>query len=276
MTAPEVISVANAEVGYLEKKSNAQLDSKTANAGQNNYTKYARDYAKWTGVNNQGQPWCGMFMLWIFVIAFGLSKAKSLLCGIATAYTPTFAQQFKNAGRWKTKDPKPGDVIFFKNSTRICHVGLVEKVVSGMVYTIEGNTSSANGTVVPNGGGVFKKSYKLTHSRIAGYGRPAYDNIQNVSDSEQKADENGHIPINYKVGTVYTLQQDMNVRTKLSSEDPSCLPNATKVGTRPKGSKVTCQATTLVSGKIWMYIGLDGGKRENWICADSGKISYIK
>ncbi|MCH1978243.1 hypothetical protein MCG44_00545 [Lawsonibacter sp. OA9] len=45
----KLISVASAEVGYLEKKSNSQLDSKTANAGSNNYTKYARDYRTFAG-----------------------------------------------------------------------------------------------------------------------------------------------------------------------------------------------------------------------------------
>lgn len=39
----KVIAVAKAEVGYLEKRTNSQLDSKTANAGSANYTKYARD-----------------------------------------------------------------------------------------------------------------------------------------------------------------------------------------------------------------------------------------
>ena len=38
-----VIAAARAELGYLEKASNAQLDSRTANAGDKNYTKYARD-----------------------------------------------------------------------------------------------------------------------------------------------------------------------------------------------------------------------------------------
>ena len=35
----KLIQIAKNEVGYLEKKSNAQLDSKTGNAGSNNYTK---------------------------------------------------------------------------------------------------------------------------------------------------------------------------------------------------------------------------------------------
>lgn len=44
VTADRVIEVAKAEVGYKEKASNSNLDDKTANAGSNNYTKYARDF----------------------------------------------------------------------------------------------------------------------------------------------------------------------------------------------------------------------------------------
>lgn len=94
-----------------------------------------------------------------------------------------------------------------------------------------------------------------------------------TSRTEEKP--GNHVPLNYKVGNTYKVNQTMNVRTKKSNEDPSVIPTGQIVGTRPAGSKVTCQATTLVNGKIWMYIGLDGGKRENWICADSGTVSYI-
>ena len=34
----KLITTAEAEIGYLEKKSNKDLDSKTANAGSSNYT----------------------------------------------------------------------------------------------------------------------------------------------------------------------------------------------------------------------------------------------
>lgn len=64
-----LIATAKAEEGYLEKATNAQLDSKTANAGSNNWTKYARDLDKdareWaiangliggTGNNANGEP----------------------------------------------------------------------------------------------------------------------------------------------------------------------------------------------------------------------------
>ena len=38
-----IINLAKEEAGYIEKATNSQLDSKTANAGNGNYTKYARD-----------------------------------------------------------------------------------------------------------------------------------------------------------------------------------------------------------------------------------------
>ena len=43
-TPQAVLKIAEAEVGYLEKKSAANLYDKTANAGRNNYTKYANDF----------------------------------------------------------------------------------------------------------------------------------------------------------------------------------------------------------------------------------------
>lgn len=181
VSADKVISVAMNEVGYLEKASNANLDSKTGNAGTKNFTKYARDYAKFAGTNLQGQAWCDMFVDWCFVQAFGILKAKELLGGF-NAYTPTSAQYFKNMGHWYST-PTVGDVIFFKNSSRICHTGIVYKVTGENVYTIEGNTSGTSG-VIANGGGVCTKVYDLNNSRIAGYGRPAYENtVTNSSPS---------------------------------------------------------------------------------------------
>lgn len=270
MTAQEVIDVAVKEVGYLEKRSNADLDSKTgSNVGSANYTKYARDYAKWTGINVQGSPWCDCWLDWVFIKAYGVENARKLLGGFS-AYTPTSAQYFKNMGRWR-KAPAVGDVIFFHNSTRICHTGLVYAVDNKYVYTIEGNTSSADNTVVANGGGVFKKKYVLGNSRISGYGHPAYDN-KPVSQ-----EPNGtHIPLNYITHRYYTVMTaGLNVRTKKASDDPDAIPTGEIIGQKMMGDKVVNQATTLVNGKIWMYIGLDAKKREQWLCADNGEIAYI-
>lgn len=187
-TVDKVINIALAEVGYLEKKSNSQLDSKTANAGSNNYTKYGRDMNKlYPSVMDFPAAWCDAFVDWCFQKAYGVSNAKGLLGGNFNDYTPSSAQLYKNKKAWYTA-PKVGDQIFFKNSQRINHTGLVYKVDSKYVYTIEGNTSGASG-VVANGGGVCKKKYALTNSRIAGYGRPKYDVVENqVVNTEEVYD----------------------------------------------------------------------------------------
>lgn len=168
----KVISVAIDEKGYLEKASIKDLDSKISNAGDKNYTKYWRDLDN----KMQGQPWCQAFVNWIFEQAYGKAEARKLLCSPNewSYYTPTAAGYFKAKGQWHTKDPQPGDIVYFKNSERICHVGIVKAVKGNTITTIEGNTSSAVG-VVPNGGGVFEKHYTIPNSRIAGYGRPKYD-----------------------------------------------------------------------------------------------------
>ena len=183
-TAKEVISLALAEVGYLEKKSNSQLDSKTANAGKNNYTKYARDLDAIAGLYNgkkNGFPWCDVFVDWLFVKSFGEKTAKKLLCqpdkslGAGCGYS---ADYYKKKGQFHTKDPKPGDQIFFLDSAGdVAHTGIVYKVDNLYVYTVEGNTSTTAG-VIANGGGVFKKSYAINYNRIYGYGRPDYDSVE--------------------------------------------------------------------------------------------------
>ena len=49
--------------------------------------------------------------------------------------------------------------IFFKNSQRICHTGIVYHVDGKRVYTIEGNAGNV----------VCRKSYTLGDSYIAGF-----------------------------------------------------------------------------------------------------------
>lgn len=169
----KVIAIARSELGYLEKKSNSQLDSKTANAGGNNYTKYARDLFP----SLQGQPWCDMFVDWCFVQAFGRVDAQQLIGGGFSAYTPSSAQYYKARGQYHKMDPQPGDQIFFRGADRINHTGIVTEVTFTKVRTIEGNTSDG-AEVIPNGGAVCDKEYSLSNSRIDGYGRPDWPLVE--------------------------------------------------------------------------------------------------
>lgn len=186
MTAVEkVLTIAEQEIGYLEKKSNAQLDDKTANAGLNNYTKYARDLYP----SLQAQPWCDMFVDWCFVKSFGNVDAKRLLGGFS-AYTPTSAAYFKKMNQYH-KTPAVGDQIFFRNSTRINHTGLVSEIRLGKIITIEGNTSAGQ-SVIPNGGAVCQKEYHINHGSIDGFGRPDWSMVEKKRYSMGwNADNNG-------------------------------------------------------------------------------------
>lgn len=169
-TANKVIKVAEGEVGYLEKRSNKDLNSKTANAGEKNYTKYG----EWYGDNPD--YWCAMFICWCFHKAYGDAEAKKLLCGGYSAACETLRKQFLNKGRFYVSSPKVGDLIFFDGSRHAGanHIGIVYKVTYSTVYTIEGNTSGGS-SVIDNGGGVAKKSYSRNYRRIIGYGRPKYE-----------------------------------------------------------------------------------------------------
>lgn len=180
-----LIETARSEVGYLEKATNKQLDDKTTNIGRGNYTKYARDLVSNKDINPnpyvQGAAWCDMFVDWCFIKTFGLEEAKRLLIGWS-AYTPTSAGFFIRNGQSYNK-PEPGDIIFFSNSTRINHTGIVYKVDNLYVYTIEGNTSGIAG-VDENGGGVHMKRYVLSYDRISMYGRPNYKEDDIVTQKE--------------------------------------------------------------------------------------------
>ena len=160
MSAQTIVQVALGEVGYLEKASNAYLNTPTANPGTANWTKYG----EWYGLNPA--EWCDMFVSWCAWKA-GEDSAVGKY-----AYCPSHVQFFKSQGRWYPRGsaPRIGDIIFFGDAD---HVGIVESCSGDYIYTIEGNTRSGS-TLVANGGGVFRKSYPLNSGYIMGYGRPAY------------------------------------------------------------------------------------------------------
>lgn len=177
-TASKLIAIAEAEVGYLEKKSNSNLDSKTGNAGSKNYTKYARDLhnAGYYQANKNGYEWCEVFNDWCHWIASGkdakLAQEVIYQTGLYGAGCTWSAKCYRDAGRWYTT-PQVGDQAYFGAKGNEYHTGIVSKVTDTKVYIIEGNTSGASG-VVSNGGGVCEKSYALGYAKIAGYGRPNY------------------------------------------------------------------------------------------------------
>lgn len=203
----KVIDIALSEVGYLEKASKSQLDDKTANAGSANITKYARDLDAMGFYNGrkQGVAWCDVFVDWCFVKAYGKGVALSITCQPKTAKNNAGAgckwsrKYYEDKGRFY-HSPEAGDQIFFGTHGSESHTGLVIDVEDGRVYTVEGNTSGANG-VVSNGGGVCKKNYPVNYARIVGYGRPKYG-AQDAENAPVSAPESGTGEY-----TTYTVQK---------------------------------------------------------------------
>ena len=177
-----LIATATAEVGYLEKKSNAKLDDKVANAGSKNYTKYWRDVKP----DFQGESWCACFVSWCFMVTFGQEAATKLLKHFPFVYCPTLA------AKTTAKTPKRGSVMLFWRpaKNRYGHTGIVYDVDSTYVYTIEGNTSTGS-EVIENGGGVHKKKYRLSSlDAKTKYFMPDYSIVVSASKAETEPNPN--------------------------------------------------------------------------------------
>lgn len=203
MSADRIVEIALSQVGYLEKKSNSNLDSFAANAGYANYTKYGA----WYGINPGA--WCDMFVSWC------ADQAGELAAVGKYAYVPSHVNFFKGKNQYfarGAKTPRKGDIIFFRDAS---HVGLVEYVSGGYVHTVEGNASGSTG-LTPNGGAVVRKSYSLASTYVMGYGRPAYTG---TDDTTKKEDYN--VAKTYKNGsTSEPVYADTALSVKVGSLDP--------------------------------------------------------
>lgn len=190
----KLLTVAEAEVGYLEKRTNDQLDDKTANAGTNNWNKYARDidtkYPNFYNGRKNGFHWCDIFVDWCFITAFGYDNALKMLyapeksTGAGCSFSAGFFR--KNGQFFRT--PKVGDQVFFGDYGNEGHTGIVVAVEGNMMTTIEGNTNGGSG-VVANGGGVFRKTYNTDILYIPGYGRPNWSVVTGGSGGTVEPDK---------------------------------------------------------------------------------------
>lgn len=185
MTSAELLAIAVAEVGYLEKASNSQLDDKTANPGPGNMTKYSRDLYKagyYGGHSKQGFAWCCCFVDWCFLQAAngdkGLAQNISCQSGIYGAACNYSAKYYKQAGRFDSV-PSAGAQVYFGDSSSWKHTGLVEAVDASYIYTIEGNSSN----------GVNRRKYARTNKTILGYGHPLYSDDASCADSEEPVEK---------------------------------------------------------------------------------------
>lgn len=124
-------------------------------------------YWRWYGFDTH-VDWCACFVSWCAnECGFIDSGAIPKFANVGDGY-----EYFRDSWLWEdnTYTPKPGDIIFFDWDTGsgqdglLDHVGIVERVDSTTIYTIEGNSSDS----------CRERSYPIGHYEIAGYGTPIY------------------------------------------------------------------------------------------------------
>ena len=146
-TRDDVLKIAAWQLGVLE------------NPAGSNRQKYGEAY----GMN--GQPWCVMFVWWVFREAgFNLRK---------TASCTDLSNAYKAAGQWVDSGYKPGDIVMFDftgKRSKTEHCGIVEKVNGNTLTTIEGNTGTASNA---NGGAVMRRTRDVKF--VTGACRPRYN-----------------------------------------------------------------------------------------------------
>ena len=149
MTVNELIAIAKNEIGVKEYP-----------PGSNQVK-----YNNWMYGRNASEPWCASFVAWCFKGSGLVPKTASCL---------NMLEWFERRGQI-VKEPKPGDIVFFKyptNKRRTNHVGIVVAANGKIINTIEGNTSSGSTGSQDNGGMVAQRN---RYQNIVAYARPKYD-----------------------------------------------------------------------------------------------------
>ena len=120
-------------------------------------------YWSWWGLDYRVE-WCAIFVSWCadqcgYLDAGVLPKMEGVR---------PYVDWFIERGQWQGRDyePSPGDIIFFdwESDGLADHVGIVEKVENGLIYTIEGNTGDV----------CAERRYTLGSAPVYGFGLPLY------------------------------------------------------------------------------------------------------
>ena len=123
-------------------------------------------YWSWYGFGGRVE-WCACFVSWC------ADQCGYIDAGIIPKFAgcTTGGYWFIERGQWADNRyiPQPGDIIFFDwdndgEDGERDHVGIVEKVEYGYIYTIEGNSGDA----------CVRRAYPIGWYEIDGYGLPAY------------------------------------------------------------------------------------------------------
>lgn len=160
----------NINLATINKKLNREeaLRNEIVKLAQKQVGVHGSRYWGWYGFKRR-MEWCCVFVSW-------LGYETSTL----NTYIPKFTAVSQGIRFYKEKNqfklasnytPKPGDIVFFDfpSDYLVDHVGIVEKVENGTVYTIEGNANSNY---------VKRKEYPIGHPYLYAYGVPDYGKVK--------------------------------------------------------------------------------------------------
>lgn len=167
----DIVNVALSQVGYQESTYMKALSGEIV--GNVNFT----EYGQWYDMQDQ---WCAIFVSWCAALA-GISKdvvpkhsyTPNGLYWLKDKWGRAYSRAKVEAGAYT---PQPGDLIYFKSASTkntTNHVGIVTGYRDGIVYTVEGNTTSP--AIFSSGGTVARKSYAITNQYIVYICSPDYE-----------------------------------------------------------------------------------------------------
>ena len=97
-------------------------------------------YGEWFGIN--GQPWCGMFVSYIYDKSGYLLNLRDFLLGFCNCQR-AYLEFMKN--KEIVTEPEPGDIVFydFPPHERMEHCGIFIREINTQTFeAIEGNTTT--------------------------------------------------------------------------------------------------------------------------------------
>ncbi len=120
-------------------------------------------FCNWYGYDFRVE-WCAIFVSWCadqcgYLDAGVLPRMEGVI---------PFEEWFVERGQWQSRDyePMPGDIIFFdwESDGLPDHIGIVEKLENGLIYTVEGNTGDM----------CAERCYTPGSAPVRGFGLPLY------------------------------------------------------------------------------------------------------
>lgn len=150
------------------KPGNKVLKTAQSQVGVMTGRKYWRWYFGTKFRDTDRTPWCACFVAWCYNQGGQYKRISPVRRYGNLGYVPSYTRYVRSRGKWVNRSKaKGGDLIIFgKSSGR--HIGIVERVYKGYVFTIEGNSGPTAAYGCGKPGAVTRRVYKLDDKDIIG------------------------------------------------------------------------------------------------------------